>query len=74
MAYLKLYGIQTATHYLSLCQSAYYKNKYKGPVPVNCERFVDCLLCLPLFYTLRPEQVLEVIGKVVGFYDAKGRG
>jgi len=74
MAYLKLYGIQTATHYLSLCQSAYYKNKYKGPVPVNCERFVDRLLRLPLFYTLRPEQVLEVIGKVVGFYDAKGRG
>ena len=78
IAYLKNNGVQAATHYLSLCQSTYYKNKYKGPLPVNCGRFVDCLVRLPLFYTLEPEQVLTVIDKVKSFYqcpaESRARG
>ena len=68
LAYLNANGIQAATHYLSLRKSTYYKDKCAGPELVNCERFVNCLLRLPLFYTLQPEQVLTVIAKVKAFY------
>jgi len=72
IAYLKTNGIQTATHYLSLRKSAYYKDKYAGPELVNCERFVDCLLRLPLYYDLQPEQVRMIVGKVKAFYGGCG--
>jgi len=73
IAYLKANGIQTATHYLSLRKSTFYKTscqgKAAGPELVNCERFVNCLLRLPLYYDLQPEQVLTIIAKVKAFYD-----
>ena len=68
IAFLNANGIQAATHYHSLRQSRYYKDKHRGPELVNCERFVDRLLRLPLFYALQPEQVLKVISKVTAFY------
>jgi dTDP-4-amino-4,6-dideoxygalactose transaminase len=67
--HLKANGIQTATHYLSLRDSSYYRDKAHGPEPVNCGRFVDCLVRLPLFYALEREQVLTVVEKVRAFYE-----
>ena len=72
MAYLKASGIQASTHYLSLRKSTYYRDKCVGPELVQCERYVDCLLRLPLFYALTPEQVLQIVGKVRAFYGCEG--
>lgn len=62
-------GIQSATHYHSLHDSAFYKDKYDGHELPNCQRFVSCLLRLPMFYDLREAQVREVVAAVRDFYD-----
>lgn len=67
-------GIQSATHYQSLHNSAYYRDKYRGAHLVNCERFVNCLLRLPMFYELSLEQVRRVVSAVKRFYDSPRKG
>lgn len=67
-AYLAENGIQTATHYQSLHDSTYYRDKYQGPELANCKRFVNCLLRLPLFYELELEQVRMIVSAVKCFY------
>lgn len=62
-------GIQTATHYQSLHDSVYYRDKHTGPELVNCKRYVNCLVRLPLFYELELAQVQFIVSKVNGFYD-----
>lgn len=69
--YLGRKGIQTATHYQSLHDSSYYRNKYKGPDLVNCKRFVECLLRLPLFYELRLGQVRSIISAIKAYYISR---
>jgi len=72
MAHLHANGIQAATHYLSLHNSAFYKDKCKSPPLANCERYVNCLLRLPLFYELEPKHVERVIASVRAFYGIGG--
>jgi dTDP-4-amino-4,6-dideoxygalactose transaminase len=62
-------GIQTATHYQSLHDSSYYKAKYQGPPLVNCKRYVNCLLRLPLFYGLELSQVRMIVSAIKRFYE-----
>ena len=71
MNFLKANGIQATSHYLSLCDSTYYRDKYAGAKPVNCERFVNCLLRLPLFYALSHDQARTVIDTVKAFFLAQ---
>lgn len=61
-------GIQTASHYQTLHDSAYYREKYHGLELVNCKRFVDCLLRLPMFYELKDEQVDSVVSAIRRYY------
>ncbi len=68
--HLSANGVQTATHYQSLHDSMYYRNKYVGPEMVNCKRYVDCLLRLPLFYGLDVSEVEFVVSKVKDFFDS----
>lgn len=72
MAHLQAEGIQSATHYQSLHNSAYYRDKYKALPLTNCERYVNCLLRLPLFYALEPAQVERVVAAVNAFYGVVG--
>lgn len=62
-------GIQSATHYQSLHDSFFYRDKYRGKSLVNCNRFVTCLLRLPMFYELEPAQVRVIVQTVKRFYD-----
>ncbi len=61
-------GIQTATHYQSLHDSTYYRHKHKGPTLVNCKRYVNCLVRLPMFYELELAQVRSIVAAVKRFY------
>ena len=67
--YLLSRDIQSATHYHSLHESAFYKNKYCGQELPNCRRFVACLLRLPMFYDLTEGQVREVVAAIRAFYE-----
>ena len=60
MAGLKEQGIQTTFHYLPLHTSVYYKDQFTGAPLVNCDRYGDCLVRLPLYYELTDEEATRV--------------
>ena len=62
--YLKEHDIQAVFHYLSLHSSEYYKNKHDGRELRECDRYMDTLVRLPLFYELEIADV-ERICKVI---------
>lgn len=45
-------GILAIFHYLSLHKSPFYKDKHDGRSLPNCDRFSNCLIRLPLYYSL----------------------
>jgi len=58
------YNVISVFHYLSLHSSRYYKSKHDGRELVNCDRYSDCLLRLPLFFELtemEQNKVVEII-------------
>ncbi|MBR9832951.1 dTDP-4-amino-4,6-dideoxygalactose transaminase [bacterium] len=58
------YNVISVFHYLSLHSSLYYKSKHDGRELVNCDRYSDCLLRLPLFFELtemEQNKVVEII-------------
>ena len=65
MEWLNERGVQTTFHYLPLHSSSYYKGQYKGKPLVNCDRYGDCLLRLPLYYELTDEEAMRVAQLVV---------
>jgi len=67
MNYLKEKGIQTTFHYLPLHSSDYYKNRHDGRALVNCDRYGDCLVRLPLFYELTDEEVNHIVSSIQNF-------
>lgn len=68
-AYLSSQEIQTASHYQSLHDSSYYRDKYRGPELVNCKRFVECLLRLPMYYDLQLRDVGHIVGAIKAFFS-----
>ena len=67
--YLKEHEIQAVFHYLSLHSSEYYKNKHDGRELPECDRYMDTLVRLPLFYDLEIEDV-ERVCKVIEEYES----
>lgn len=58
---LKSKGIHAVFHYLSLHQSAYYRDKHDGrPLPQS-DRYSDCLLRLPFYFELSREELSYII-------------
>lgn len=57
IAAMKANGILAVFHYLSLHSSEYYKDKHDGRALVQCDRYADCLVRLPLYYDLTIEEV-----------------
>ena len=66
--YLKENDIQAIFHYLSLHSSEFYKNKHDGRELPECDRYMDTLVRLPLFYDLEIEQVEQICETINKFY------
>lgn len=66
--YLNNKGVQVVFHYQALHQSKFHlqANSYK-PLP-NAEKYSDCLLRLPLFYSLSINQQNYVITEIYNFF------
>ena len=58
---IKENSAQAVFHYLSLHSSEYYKDKHDGRDLLNCDRYADCLVRLPLFYELTEEEVEFIV-------------
>ena len=54
-------------HYLSLHKSSFYKSKHDGRELLNCDRYSDCLLRLPLFFELTEEKQDKVVKIITNF-------
>lgn len=67
MNYLKEKGIQTTFHYLPLHSSAYYQDKHDGRELLNCDRYGDTLVRLPLFYELIDGDIHTIVETIKGF-------
>jgi dTDP-4-amino-4,6-dideoxygalactose transaminase len=71
LKYLDSKGVNAIFHYLPLHGSAFYSNRHTGPALVNCDRYADTLVRLPMYFELSIEEV-RYISKTVGyFYDRK---
>lgn len=69
LTHLKENGILAVFHYLSLHLSDYYKEHSEMiPVLINCDRYADCLLRLPMFYELKNEEINNIIKTIIQFY------
>ena len=69
--YLKEHDIQAVFHYLSLHSSEYYKNKHDGRELPECDRYMDTLVRLPLFYDLEIEEVERICATIKQFFEEK---
>lgn len=58
---LKDNQILSVFHYLSLHSSPYYQDKYEGYELVNSDNYTNCLLRLPLYFELTPDQLNSII-------------
>jgi dTDP-4-amino-4,6-dideoxygalactose transaminase len=65
---LKTKGIWTVFHYLSLHTSPYYYDKHDGRDLPESDKYSDCLVRLPFFYSLYEENQKRVIEKISEFY------
>lgn len=68
--FLKDNGILSVFHYLSLHLSDYYKsNNTDIPHLLECDRYADCLVRLPMFYELKNEEVINIVGYINEFFS-----
>lgn len=68
IAHLKSKEINAVFHYLSLHSSPFFKDKHDGrPLPYS-DIYTDCLVRLPLYYTLTEEDQNLVIDEVLKFF------
>ena len=65
---LKEENVLAVFHYLSLHSSPYYTDKHDGRALPECDRFADCLVRLPMFYELTPEEATRIAGLVVDYF------
>lgn len=66
--YLKEHDIQAVFHYLSLHSSEFYKSKHDGRELPECDRYMDTLVRLPLFYDLDIADVERICSVIDEFY------
>ena len=71
--YLKEHDIQAVFHYLSLHSSEFYKNKHDGRELPECDRYMDTLVRLPLFYELEVEDVERICTCIADFFNSLTR-
>lgn len=60
ITHLKKHNISSVFHYLSLHTSPYYKDKHDGRVLPMSDMYTDCLVRLPLFYSLSHQEQDEL--------------
>jgi dTDP-4-amino-4,6-dideoxygalactose transaminase len=69
--YLKEHEIQAVFHYLSLHSSEFYKNKHDGRELPECDRYMDTLVRLPMYYDLEIEDVEKICETIKQFFNKK---
>lgn len=66
--FLKEHDIQAVFHYLSLHSSEFYKSKHDGRELPECDRYMDTLVRLPMYYDLEIEDVNIICETIKQYY------
>ncbi len=66
--HLSVKGIDAVFHYLSLHSSPYFSKQHDGRELPNSDRFMYCLLRLPMYYDLEIADVDRVCDAISSFY------
>ncbi len=66
--YLKENNINAVFHYLSLHDSPYYKQKHDGRQLPNSDRFMNCLVRLPIYVEMGETETQFVIEKILNAF------
>ena len=67
--FLKEHDIQAVFHYLSLHSSEFYKNKHDGRDLPECDRYMDTLVRLPMYYDLEINDVERICDSINQFFE-----
>lgn len=68
--FLKDNEIQAVFHYQSLHKSPFFKKKYDSLQNLpQCDRYSDCLVRLPMYYSLSDDKVIYITQKIKEFYE-----
>lgn len=57
--------IDVVFHYQSLEKSTYFNQKHDGRQLVQSKKYTDCLIRLPLFYTLKQDEIKKIVTSLV---------
>lgn len=72
ISFLASKGIHSVFHYLSLHNSEFFKRQNSSiPELSNSDRYSDALLRLPMYYELRPNEIIYICDAVKDFYRGK---
>ena len=69
IAELKKQDILAVFHYLSLHDSAFYRQRHDGRLLPNSDSYTDKLVRLPLYYELGAEEQQKIISIIVDFFS-----
>lgn len=69
--YLKENGVMAVFHYLSLHKSPYYHQKHDGRNLPIADQYSDCLLRLPMYFDLTPDEQAKICDLILTFYSTK---
>jgi dTDP-4-amino-4,6-dideoxygalactose transaminase len=68
---LRQEDIHPVFHYLSLHKSPYYADKHDGRELPWADHYTDCLLRLPLFYELTPDDQERISASILRFFESR---
>ncbi|NQT27326.1 dTDP-4-amino-4,6-dideoxygalactose transaminase [candidate division KSB1 bacterium] len=68
LCHLRERGIRAIFHYLSLHKSPYFKLKHDERELPNADRFMDCLIRLPMYYEMTESEVDFITKAIFEFY------
>jgi dTDP-4-amino-4,6-dideoxygalactose transaminase len=69
--YMKSQSVLTVFHYIPLHTSTFFKNAFGNITLPNCEKWGNCLLRLPLFYSLQEKELEHIVYHIYKFYNIK---
>lgn len=68
--HLKAKNINAVFHYLSLHKSPFYESRHSGAELPHSDRYMDCLVRLPMYYDLTVEDVNYICEQINSFFSS----
>lgn len=68
IGWLKEHHIHAVFHYLSLHESPFYQDKHDGRKLPNTDRYMNCLLRIPMYYELDNDEQHYIIESIRDFF------